>query len=157
MNVKLHETIPHFERLFRCFRWMPMSMPGTRSCPKLRVSPRWASHGVESERNMCGKAKPLSFGVQIFMKSTFSTKDSTRTLETNLLDMIRDVSLPFCPAKPPKVDHAALVASSCCCVPSSGLGKSRHFRHFLQSRLERCRTSLEHRFKKPDIAVWTHT
>ena len=93
--------------------------------PKLRVSPRWASHGVESERNMCGKAKPLSFGVQIFMKSTFSTKDSTRTLEWNLLDMIRDVSLPFCPAKPPKVDHA-LVASSCFFVRDSD-GKSRHF------------------------------
>ena len=44
-----------------------MSMPGTRSYPKLRVSARWASHvgisGVE-------KAKPLSFGVQIFLKST---------------------------------------------------------------------------------------
>ena len=79
-NLKLHETIPHFERLFRCFRWMPMSMPVKPpglGDPELRVSPRWASQGVESERNMCGKARALSFNVQIFMKSTFSTKDST--------------------------------------------------------------------------------
>ena len=78
------KIIPHFERLFRCFRCP--TMPGTRSCPKLRVSARWASQGVESERNMCGKAKPLSFGVQFFSEiHGFSTKDSTRTLEWNLL------------------------------------------------------------------------
>ena len=111
--------------------------------------------GVSGDHLMRGKAKPLSFGVQIFLKSTVFQQRIQHTFGwewSYLRDMIWDVSLPFCLVKPPKVDHA-LVASSCFFVPYSD-GKSRHFWHFLQPRLERFCASLEHRFKKPDIAVW---
>jgi len=103
-------------------------LPGAHDAlaPGLAQAASFTQVGVSGFKENVSKIKTFQLWCPNFHEiHGFSTKDSTRTLGWNLLDMIRDVPLPFCIVKPPKVDHV-LVASSCFFVPYSD-GKSRHF------------------------------